>query len=202
VDRRELKAAYLSELEPTNRTALAGAGKGTPMLRIVEERDEAKGEVRLPLDELAREGARRMLIEALEVEVEAYVERHRQERDEMGRALVVRNGRAQERRVTVGSGTLAVRAPRVNDQRVVEGARQKFTSEILPPYLRRSKAVSEVLPVLYLRGLSTGDFREGLAALLGEDAAGLSPSAITRLTSSWQEECALRAIVNAPIGTS
>lgn len=157
------------------------------MLRVVEERDEAKGEVRSALDELAREGARRMLVEALEVEVEAYLERHRQER-EGSRSLVVRNGHAQERRVTVGSGTLAVRAPRVNDQRVIAGERQKFTSEILPPYLRRSKAVSEVLPVLYLRGLSTGDFREGLAALLGENAAGLSPSAITRLTSSWQEE--------------
>jgi hypothetical protein len=72
--------------------------------------------------------------------------------------------------VTVGSGTLTVRAPRVNDERVVDGTRQKFTSEILPPYLRRSKAVSEVLPVLYLRGLSTGDFREGLAALLGKNA--------------------------------
>jgi putative transposase len=188
VDRRELKVAYLSELERTNRTALAGAGKGTPMLRIVEEREGAKGEVRSALDELAHEGARRMLGEALEIEVEAYLERHRQERDGEGRALVVRNGHARERQVTVGSGTLPVRAPRVNDQRVVEGTRQKFTSEILPPYLRRSKAVSEVLPVLYLRGLSTGDFREGLAALLGENAAGLSPSAITRLTSSWQEE--------------
>lgn len=100
----------------------------------------------------------------------------------------MRNGHARERRVTVGSGTLTVRAPRVNDERVVDGTRQKFTSEILPPYLRRSKAVSEVLPVLYLRGLSTGDFREGLAALLGKNATGLSPSTITRLTSSWQEE--------------
>lgn len=158
------------------------------MLRVVEERDEAKGYVRSALDELAREGARRMLVEALEVEVEAYLERHRQERADDGRALVVRNGHARERRVTVGSGTLSVRAPRVNDQRVLDGERQKFTSEILPPYLRRSKAVSEVLPVLYLRGLSTGDFRDGLAALLGENAAGLSPSAITRLVSSWQEE--------------
>jgi putative transposase len=188
VDRRELKVAYLPELGRTNRTALAGAGKGTPMLRVVEERGEAKGEVRSALDELAREGARRMLAEALEVEVEAYLERHRQQHGDDGRALVVRNGHARERRVTVGSGTLTVRAPRVNDRRVVDGERQKFTSEILPPYLRRSKAVSEVLPVLYLRGLSTGDFREGLAALLGENAAGLSPSAITRLTSSWQEE--------------
>jgi transposase-like protein len=180
-------------LEPTNRTALAGAGKGTPMLGVVEERHEAKGEVRSAevrsaLDELALEGARRMLAEALEIEVEAYLDRHRKERDGDDLALVVRNGHARERRVTVGSGTLTVRVPRVNDRRVVDGERQKFTSEILPPYLRRSKAVSEVLPVLYLRGLSTGDFREGLAALLGENAAGLSPSAITRLTSSWQEE--------------
>ncbi len=158
------------------------------MLRVVEEQGEAKSEMRSALDELAREGARRMLLDALEVEVEAYIERHREERGADGRALVVRNGHARERRVTVGSGTLAVRAPRVNDRRVVDGERQKFTSEILPPYLRRSKAVSEVLPVLYLRGLSTGDFREGLAALLGQNAAGLSPSAITRLTSSWQEE--------------
>ena len=168
------------------------------MLRIVEPRDDAKGEERSTLDELAREGARRMLREALEVEVEEYIERYRPERGADGRALVVRNGHARERQVTVGSGTITVRAPRVNDQRVVDGARQKFTSEILPPYLRRSKAVNEVLPVLYLRGLSTGDFREGLAALLGENAAGLSPSAITRLTSSWQEE--YRAWRMRPLG--
>ena len=165
MDRRELKVANLPELEPTNRTALAGAGKGTPMLRVVEERHEAKGEVRSALDELALEGARRVLAEALDIEVEAYVERHRQKRSCDGRALVVRNGHARERRVTIGSGTLTVRAPRVNDRRVVDGERHKFTSEILPPYLRRSKALSDVLPVLYLHGLSTGDFREGLAAL-------------------------------------
>ena len=111
------------------------------MLRVVEERDEAKGEVRSALDELALEGAQRMLAAALEAEVEGYLERYRQERNRDGRALVVRNGHARERRVTVGSGTLTVRAPRVNDQRVVDGERQKFASEILPPYLRRSKAV-------------------------------------------------------------
>lgn len=144
--------------------------------------------VEVTLDDLAREGARRMIAAALEVEVEEYVERHREERDEHGHALVVRNGRAKPRGVTVGSGTVEVKAPRVNDKRVVDGERQRFTSKILPPYMRRSPKVSEVLPLLYLRGLSTGDFREALTTLLGDDAAGLSPSGITRLTAAWQEE--------------
>src|SRR5262249_25492093 len=138
--------------------------------------------------ELAREGARRMIAAALETEVEDYIARHREERDTDGHALVVRNGKARARGLTVGSGTMAIEAPRVNDKRVVDGERQKFTSKILPPSLRRSPNVTEVLPLLYLRGLSTGDFREALPVLLGEDAAGLSPSAITRLTAAWQEE--------------
>src|SRR5690606_10719346 len=137
----------------------------------------------------AREGARRMLQAALEAEVAAYLVRHRGERDEAGHALVVRNGRARPRRITLGSGTVEIQAPRVNDRRVVEGERQRFTSEILPPYMRRSPKLAEVLPILYLRGLSTGDFQEALPALLGEDAAGLSPSAISRLVGVWEEEC-------------
>lgn len=141
-----------------------------------------------PLDELARRGAQRMIEAALEIEVEQYVSRLREHRDEDGRALVVRNGRARERSVTVGSGTISVHAPRVNDKRVVDGDRQRFASQILPPYLRRSKNVSELLPLLYLRGLSTGDFRDALPVLLGENAAGLSPSSITRLVSVWQDE--------------
>jgi transposase-like protein len=84
-----------------------------------------------------------------------------------------------------------IEAPRVNDKRVVEGARQKFTSEILPPYLRRSKSVSELLPLLYLRGLSTGDFQQALPTLLGDNASGLSPSAITRMVSTWIQEQAM-----------
>jgi len=142
----------------------------------------------MTLDGLAREGARRMLVEALEAEVSAYVARYRHERDEHGHALVVRNGTANPRNVTVGSGTITVEAPRINDKRVVGGQRQKFTSEILPPYLRRSKNVSEVLPLLYLRGLSTGDFQDALKSLLGETATGLSSSAITRLVSTWSDE--------------
>lgn len=116
-----------------------------------------------------------MLAAALEAEASAYIERCLGQRDAEGRALVVRNGRARPRRVTVGSGTIEVTAPRVNDRRVdAEGERKRFTSAILPPYMRCSPKVAEVLPILYLRGLSTGDFREALEALLGKDAAGLS----------------------------
>ena len=140
------------------------------------------------LDEIAREGARRMLVQALESEVADYIDRN-QERDERGRAQVVRNGTARARKVTLGSGTVEVRAPRVDDRREHDdGNRRRFRSHILPPYMRRSPKVAEVLPILYLRGLSTGDFKEGLAALLGDDAAGLSPTAITRLTAAWQAD--------------
>lgn len=159
-------------------------------MKKVDQKQAVKEVVGSPLDELARMGARRMIEVALQIEVDEYLLRHREERDERGHALVVRNGWGQERRVTIGAGTVKLSAPRVNDKRVVDGERQRFTSQILPPYLRRSKNVSEVLPVLYLRGLSTGDFREALPVLLGEDAAGLSPSSITRLVSVWQEEYA------------
>jgi transposase-like protein len=150
-------------------------------------KSEAAPEVVETLDDLAREGARRMIAAALDLEVEQYLARRQDARDEEGHALVVRNGRARPRRVTVGAGTVTVEAPRVNDKRVVDGERQKFSSTILPPYMRRSPRVSEVLPLLYLCGLSTGDFREALGELLGEEAA-LSPSAITRLTVAWREE--------------
>ncbi len=153
------------------------------MARIPEDRAATAAEVvAMGLDELAREGARRMLQTALELEVADYLERFRDARDERGWAQVVRNGPAREREVTLGSGTVPVRAPRVNDRRVLDGERQKFSSRILPPYVRRSPRVAEVLPLLYLHGLSSGDFREALSALLGEQAAGLSPAAIIRLT--------------------
>ena len=126
---------------------------------------------------------------ALAVEVAQDGEEHGEERDAQGRRLVVRNGRAQARKVTCGAGTLEVQAPRINDKRVeADGQRQRFTSRILPPYMRRSPKVAEVLPILYLRGLSTGDFREALPVLLGEDAAGLSATNIARLTAVWDEE--------------
>src|SRR5512133_292613 len=147
-------------------------------------------EVAVTLDGLAREGARRMIAAALEAEVADYIERFADERDEDGKRLVVRNGRARERRVTVGSGTVPVSAPRVNDKRVDDeaGERKRFSSRILPAYARRSPKVNDVLPVLYLRGLSTGDFRPALEQLLGEDAAGLSPASISRLCKDWEAE--------------
>src|SRR3954447_5938478 len=147
-------------------------------------------EVAVTLDDLAREGARRMIAAALRAEADEYVASFVEERDEDGKRLVVRNGRARERRVTVGSGTVAVRAPRINDKRIdpESGERRRFGSKILPAYARRSPKVNEVLPVLYLRGLSTGDFRPALEQLLGEDAAALSPSTITRLCKDWEAE--------------
>lgn len=160
------------------------------MLKVVREGTEGQAEeLALSLDDLAREGARRMLVSALEAEVRAYLDRHRCARDEHGHALVVRNGKARPRQVTLGAGTIEVAAPRVNDRRTdADGRRQRFTSAILPPYMRRSPKVAEVLPILYLRGLSTGDFQEALKALLGEEAAGLSPANISRLLSVWGEE--------------
>jgi transposase-like protein len=150
---------------------------------------EGNEEVTVTRDELAREGARRMIAAALEVEVEQYVASFVAAVDEDGKRLVVRNGRAKERGLTVGSGTMRLRA-RVNDKRVDEqtGERQKFSSRILPAYARRSPKVSDVLPVLYLRGLSTGDFGPALRDLLGEDASGLSASSISRLTEQWQAD--------------
>jgi transposase-like protein len=161
------------------------------MLKVVTDPRNGVEPVGPTLDELARQGAQRMLASALEEEVTAYLAQHRDVRDPVGHALVVRNGRARPRQVTCGAGTLTVSAPRVNARRVdAQGQRQRFTSRILPPYLRRSPNVAEVLPILYLRGLSTGDFREALPILLGEDAAGLSPTNITRLTAVWEGEYA------------
>jgi transposase-like protein len=146
--------------------------------------EEAKGEFLGGLDDLAREGARRLLAAALQAEVEEYRQRAKQARDEQGHALVVRNGRARERTVTLGVGEVQVRAPRVEDRRPGE----HFSSRILPPYMRRSPQVQEVLPILYLKGLSTGDFGEALSVLLGAEAAGLSASTSSRLWQSRQEE--------------
>jgi putative transposase len=136
------------------------------MLKVVgNESAQHETDGRSLLDEIAREDAPRRLLAAPETEVAAYLEAHRDERDDDGHALAVRNGKGRTWKVTVGAGTIPVSAPRVNDRRTdQDGERRRFTSRILPPYMRRSPKVAEVLPVLYPRGLSTGDFRDPLAA--------------------------------------
>ena len=141
--------------------------------------------VRPSLDDLAREGARRMIAVALQVEVEENVNALRRLCDEHSHRLVVRDGNGKERTVQLGAGAVKVRAPQVNDRR----PDVRFSSQLLPPYMRRSPRLEDALPVLHLRGLSTGDFPEALPMLLGPEAAGLSASAISRLLKIWQEVC-------------
>jgi Transposase, Mutator family len=135
------------------------------MLSVVAD-ETARRELRVDLDELAREGARRMLAAALEAEVDEYLAVHAGERDERGRRLVVRNGHARQREVLTAAGAVRVQAPRVNDRRTdpATGERARFRSVILPPWCRKSPKVAEVLPLLYLHGLSTGDFVPALEA--------------------------------------
>src|SRR3954470_1770145 len=141
------------------------------------------------IDQLVREGARRMLAEALQAEVDAYIAAFVGERDERGRRLVVRNGSHEPREVLTSAGAVEVTAPRVNDKRTDPdtGERQRFSSAILPPWARRTPKITEVLPLLYLHGLSSGDFVPALGQFLGS-TAGLSASMVTKLTTTWQAE--------------
>jgi putative transposase len=160
------------------------------MLKLVQTHSDAvdttpdsEVAVSVDLDELCRLAAQQMLATALLSERQSYLDAHAEIVDQTGRRMVVANGYAREREVVTGAGPVTVEAPRVNDKRDGE----KFSSQILPAYMRRSPKVTEVLPVLYLRGLSTGDFAPALAGFLGSDA-GLSPSTISRLTEAWQAE--------------
>jgi putative transposase len=151
--------------------------------------DEGRSELVVDLDELVREGARRMLAVALEEEVAAYVAAHAGELDEHGHRLVRRNGHARKRVLITGAGQVPVAAPRVDDRRIdpATGTKARFRSAILPPWCRKSPKVTEVLPLLYLHGMSSGDFVPALEEFFGA-AAGLSASVITRLTSQWQAD--------------
>ena len=148
-----------------------------------------RSEVRDLLTEVLRQGAQEMLATAIQAEVREYVREHAELRDEDGRRLVVRNGHLPTREIQTPVGNVEVRKPRVNDRRVDEdGNRIRFTSKILPPYLRKTKSLEELIPWLYLKGISTGDFPEALSSLLGEGAGGLSPTSICRMKEQWQEE--------------
>jgi transposase-like protein len=162
------------------------------MLKVVHDA-EASNENRAAggslIDEIVREGARRMLAEALQAEVDAYVAQFAEERDERGRRLVVRNGSHEAREVLTSAGAVEVTAPRVNDKRVDPdtGERQRFSSAILPPWARKTPKITEVLPLLYLHGLSSGDFVPALGQFLGS-TKGLSSAVITKLTETWRAE--------------
>jgi putative transposase len=162
--------------------------EGTPMLRVVTD-DEASAEMRGALDEIVLDGARRMLAAALEAEADDYIARLSGELDERGRRTVVRNGHAEPRTITTAAGRIEVTAPRINDKRIDDetGDRCRFRSSILPPWVRKSPKVAEVLPLMYLHGMSSGDFAPALAGFFGS-GAGLSASVITRLTTQWQAE--------------
>ncbi|MDD7942565.1 IS256 family transposase [Actinomycetospora lutea] len=141
------------------------------------------------IDEIVRDGARRMLAAALQAEVDDYIAQFSDQRDEAGRRLVVRNGSHRPREVMTAAGAVEVVAPRVNDRRTdpETGERRRFASAILPPWCRRTPKITEVLPLLYLHGLSSGDFVPALGQFLGS-TAGLSPAVITKLTATWQAE--------------
>ena len=149
----------------------------------------ARAELTLGLDEICREGARRMLAAALEAEADCYVESLAHEVDDDGHRLVVRNGHARRRVVATGSGSISIEAPRVNDKRVDEatGSRRRFRSSIIPPWARKSPKVAEVLPLMYLHGMSSGDFAPALREFFGS-SAGLSGPVVIRLTKTWQDE--------------
>ena len=160
------------------------------MLKVVHDAD-ASNETACGsmLDGIVRDGARQMLAAALQAEVAAYIEAFADQLDENGHRLVVRNGFHEPREVTTAAGAVPVRQPRVNDKRTdeVTGKRKRFASAILPAWARKSPKVAEVLPLLYLHGLSSGDFGPALEQFLGS-GAGLSASTITRLTAQWQDE--------------
>jgi putative transposase len=140
--------------------------------------------VRDALTEVLRDGARTLLAQAVEAEVAEYLARYQGERDEMGRARMVRNGYLPERTIQTGLGQVAVKAPRVHDR----SGQVRFSSSLVPRYLRRTRSIEELLPWLYLKGISSGEFPEALAALLGTDAPGLSAGTISRLKAVWLEE--------------
>jgi putative transposase len=141
-----------------------------------------------PLDELVREGARRMLQSAIDAEVEAFIAQHEDRRDDRGRRLVVKNGSLPEREILTGAGAIPVTQGRVRDNTSDPEQRVTFTPSILPAYLRKTEAIEELIPWLYLKGISTGDFAEALQSLVGERASGLSANVVVRLKEQWCDE--------------
>ena len=137
------------------------------------------------LQSILKDGAQRMLAVAIESEVEGFIDKNRSLKTANDKAAIVRNGYLPERTIQTGLGDIAVKVPKVRDR---SGSNLKFNSQLVPPYLKRAKSIDELLPWLYLRGISTGDFPEALQHLLGVDAKGLSANTISRLKNSWEED--------------
>jgi len=153
---------------------------------IMDDGAIARGQCKSALETILREGGRRLLQEALELEVQEYIERFQQLKSEAGQSLVVRNGYHQERELVTGAGKVPVRQPRVHDRRSDE----HFSSAILPPYLRRTPSIDALIPALYLKGVSTSAFPEALQAILGDGVVGLSANNVVRLKQVWEQEFA------------
>lgn len=168
-------------------TANSAAPVDQPVDREVLE-FRAGFEAASPIDEIVRDGARRMLQTAIDLEVTEFIDQHAGRVDNQGRRQVVRNGYLPGRKVLTGAGPLEVQQPRVPDKSPDVESRVIFTPSILPPYLKRTKAIEELIPWLYLKGVSTGDFSEALQALVGEQAKGLSANVVVRLKEQWSSE--------------
>jgi len=180
-----MKAAYLGYVQRRPRPFFK---EYATMRQRNEKADQVPGEsAQDVLTDVLRDGAQRMLTEAIEAEVAGWIEAHADLRDEHGRRRVIRNGYKPRRSILTGLGPVEVRQPRVRDERRVDEG-ERFCSKILPPYLRKTKSVEELIPWLYLKGISTGDFSEALAAILGPDAPGLSATTITRLKTTWEDQ--------------
>ena len=174
---------YGSVGEPgSNYPALPGEKRTAEEQRM---QDQTVGSV---LEELAREGAQKMLAQALQQEVAEFLSRHQEKTDENGKRIVVRNGYMPERELVTGIGPIGIRQPRVDDRELDQRGERRFSSKILPRYLRRAPSVDTLIPVLYLKGISTGDFSEALEAILGPNAPGLSATNVVRLKRQWEEE--------------
>ena len=141
-----------------------------------------------PITELLRQGARQLLAQALEAEIDVFINQYKELSDELGRQRIVRNGHLPERDVQTGIGPVPVKVPRVRDRQGCGSERIAFTSAILPPYLRRTRSMEQLIPWLYLKGVSTGDFADALSALVGKDAPGLSAATISRLKTIWEQD--------------
>ena len=158
--------------------------KNTIKLKISPEENIANN----PLDEIVRKGAKEMLQRALEIEVNLFLEKYQYILDDKGKRQVIRNGRGRPKKIVTGAGQIEVETPRVDDRVLEVHQEPRFKSSIVPPYLRRTKNIDELLPVLYLKGISTGDFGEALESILGKSVIGISAQNIVRLKQVWQKE--------------